>query len=114
MRWGSRSVVDCADPGPLAEFYRGYALQMSGRVRDAIVAYEAAQAGLPDSDVVLNNLGYAQLVVPGADNTPKVGEPAPEFELPVSLGSQQTLGKKDFAGKKKVLLAFYPADFTGG
>src|SRR5690625_561972 len=49
--------------GPLAEFYRGYALQMSGRVRDAIVAYEAAQAGLPDSDVVLNNLGYAPLVV---------------------------------------------------
>jgi hypothetical protein len=58
--------------------------------------------------------GYAQLVVPGADNTPQVGQPAPDFELPVALGSQQTLGKKDFAGKKKVLLAFYPADFTGG
>ena len=58
---------------------------------------------------------YAQLQVPGADNTPKLGEKPPDFELLKGLGAQTgTLGMKDFAGKKKVLLAFYPADFTGG
>jgi len=45
----------------------------------------------------------AQLVAPGADNTPKVGGPVPDF-APL----------KDLAGKKKVLLAFFPAAFTGG
>ena len=59
--------------------------------------------------------GYAQLQVPGADNTPKLGEKPPDFELLKGLGAQTgTLGMKDFVGKKKVLLAFYPADFTGG
>ena len=57
---------------------------------------------------------YAQLTAPGADNTPKVGEKAPDFELPTRLGSSETLGLKDFAGKKNVLLAFFPAAFTGG
>ena len=57
--------------------------------------------------------GYAQLQVPGADNTPKLGEKPPDFELPKGLNPQQgTLGMKDFAGKKKVLLAFFPAAFT--
>ncbi len=59
--------------------------------------------------------GYAQLQVPGADNTPKLGEKPPDFELPKGLGPQAgTLGMKDFAGKKKVLLAFFPAAFTAG
>jgi hypothetical protein len=58
---------------------------------------------------------YAQLQVPGADNTPKLGEKPPDFELPKGLGAQAgTLGMKDFAGKKKVLLAFFPAAFTAG
>ena len=59
--------------------------------------------------------GYAQLTVPGPDNTPKVGEKPPDFELPAGLNLQgPRIGMKDYAGKKKVLLAFYPADFTGG
>jgi hypothetical protein len=59
--------------------------------------------------------GYAQLTAPGADNTPKVGEKPPDFELPRGLGAQAgTLGMKDFVGKKKVLLAFFPAAFTAG
>jgi len=56
--------------------------------------------------------GYAQLQVPGADNTPKLGEKPPDFEL--SQGRGGTLGMKDFVGKKKVLLAFFPAAFTAG
>ena len=57
--------------------------------------------------------GYAQLQVPGADNTPKLGERPPDFELSKGLNPQQgTLGMKDFTGKRKVLLAFFPAAFT--
>ena len=56
--------------------------------------------------------GYSQLQVPGADNTPKLGEKPPDFEL--SQGRGGTLGMKDFVGKKKVLLAFFPAAFTAG
>jgi peroxiredoxin len=43
---------------------------------------------------------------------PSVGEKAPEFTLPVSR--EQKVGLKDFLGKKSVVLAFYPLDFTGG
>ena len=59
--------------------------------------------------------GYAQLQVPGADNTPKLGEKPPDYELPKGLGAQAgTVGMKDFVGKKKVLLSFFPAAFTNG
>jgi len=53
----------------------------------------------------------AQLVAPGSDNSPKVGDKSPDFELPAG---RATLGLKDFAGKKKVLLTFFPAAFTKG
>ena len=43
---------------------------------------------------------------------PNVGEKAPEFSLPVSR--DQKVGLNDFLGKKNVILAFYPLDFTGG
>jgi peroxiredoxin len=40
----------------------------------------------------------------------EVGEPAPEFSLPSTTGSDIAL--KDFRGKKWVLLEFYGADFS--
>ena len=40
---------------------------------------------------------------------PNVGEKAPEFSLPVSRDENVSLG--DYAGKKNVVLAFYPAGF---
>ena len=43
---------------------------------------------------------------------PNVGAKAPNFSLPVSR--EQKVGLGDFAGKKNVVLAFYPLDFTGG
>ena len=43
---------------------------------------------------------------------PNVGDKAPNFSLPVSR--EQKVGLGDFAGKKNVVLAFYPLDFTGG
>jgi peroxiredoxin len=42
----------------------------------------------------------------------KVGDPAPDFTLPSTAGKPVKLS--EFRGKKNVVLAFYPAAFTGG
>jgi len=42
----------------------------------------------------------------------KVGDMAPDFTLPSTAGKPVTLS--EFRGKKNVVLAFYPAAFTGG
>jgi peroxiredoxin len=42
----------------------------------------------------------------------KVGDAAPDFTMPSTAGKPVKLS--DFPGKKNVVLAFYPAAFTGG
>ncbi|MEX2264465.1 MAG: peroxiredoxin [Bryobacteraceae bacterium] len=42
----------------------------------------------------------------------KVGDMAPDFTLPSTTGKPVTLS--EFRGKQNVVLAFYPAAFTGG
>lgn len=42
----------------------------------------------------------------------KIGDEAPDFTLPSSAGAQVKLS--DLRGKKSVVLAFFPAAFTGG
>jgi len=42
----------------------------------------------------------------------KVGDEAPDFTLPSTDGQKVKLS--DFRGKKNVVLAFFPAAFTGG
>ena len=42
----------------------------------------------------------------------KVGDTAPDFELMSTQGKKIKLS--DFRGKKNVVLAFFPAAFTGG
>jgi len=42
----------------------------------------------------------------------KVGDMAPDFTLTATDGQKITLS--DFRGKKAVVLAFFPAAFTGG
>ena len=42
----------------------------------------------------------------------KVGDTAPDFTLPDNNNHQVKLS--DFRGKKNVVLAFFPAAFTGG
>ncbi len=45
-------------------------------------------------------------------STLKVGDMAPDFTLPSTDGGKVTLS--EFRGKKTVVLAFFPAAFTGG
>ena len=65
-----RLWVDAADafaramefqPTPLIAFYEAYALQLTGRHRDALSGYKLAAEAYPNSDIVLNNLGYTHL-----------------------------------------------------
>ncbi len=42
----------------------------------------------------------------------KVGDMAPDFTLPATSGAKVRLS--DFRGKSNVILAFFPAAFTGG
>jgi len=42
----------------------------------------------------------------------KVGDVAPDFTLPSTTGKPVTLS--DYRGKSNVVLAFFPAAFTGG
>ena len=45
-------------------------------------------------------------------DTLKVGMIAPDFTLKDEEGTERNL--RDYLGKKNVVLAFYPKDFTGG
>ena len=53
----------------------------------------------------------AQQITPPKTNL-KVGDEAPDFTLPDSDGKPVKLS--DFRGKNVVVLAFFPAAFTGG
>jgi peroxiredoxin Q/BCP len=55
-----------------------------------------------------------QLRAPAPDNSPKVGEVAPDFPIPAAQRGQPAGSLKDFQGKKNVLLMFFPGAFTPG
>ena len=50
------------------------------------------------------------LITPGASWALKVGDEAPDFNLPSTTGEKISLNQ--FRGKKIVLLEFYGADFS--
>jgi len=54
---------------------------------------------------------FGQAVAPPKTQL-KVGDMAPDFSLPSTQGGRVKLS--DFRGKNTVVLAFYPAAFTGG
>jgi cytochrome oxidase Cu insertion factor (SCO1/SenC/PrrC family) len=74
------------------------ALGCSGKAPEASASKSDAK---PGSDAVAEVPPRAQ-----------VGQAAPEFELPDDAGNPVRLA--DHRGKKPVLLAFYPKDFTSG
>lgn len=57
---------------------------------------------------------FAQNVTPPKTNL-KVGEEAPDFTVAArSNSSGKDIKLSDFRGKKNVILAFFPAAFSGG
>ncbi|MCH2411100.1 tetratricopeptide repeat protein, partial [Myxococcota bacterium] len=57
------SVAQEMQPIPILSFYQGYALHLSRRHRDAVESYSTAAQTFRESDIVLNNLGYAYLQI---------------------------------------------------
>ncbi len=58
-------------------------------------------------------IGVATLATAGAaSGAVSVGDTAPDFSLPGTDGATTTLSS--FAGRKNVVLAFFPKAFTGG
>ena len=55
---------------------------------------------------------FGQLAAPGVDNSPKVGELAPDFQIPGPQRGAPPTNLKDFQGKKNVLLMFFPGAYT--
>ena len=62
------------------------------------------------SALLLAAAAFASAPVSGA--SPDVGDAAPDFTLPSTDGTQVTLSS--FAGRKNVVLAFFPKAFTSG
>ena len=58
--------------------------------------------------------GFAQLAPAGPDNAPKVGDIAPDFQVNPGGRGGAAMNLKDFQGKKKVLVMFFPGAFTPG
>jgi peroxiredoxin len=46
------------------------------------------------------------------ESVPVVGQEAPDFTLPATMGDAVTLSQ--YRGRKNVVLAFYALDWTGG
>jgi peroxiredoxin len=45
--------------------------------------------------------------------TLKIGDPAPEFELPAIAGENQvTIRSQDYLGKQNLTITFHPLDWT--
>jgi peroxiredoxin Q/BCP len=57
---------------------------------------------------------FGQLAPAGPDNSPAVGTMAPDFQIPAPQRGAPPSNLKDFQGKMKVLLMFFPGAFTPG
>ncbi|HYP13146.1 MAG TPA: redoxin domain-containing protein [Bryobacteraceae bacterium] len=62
--------------------------------------------------VAARTFGQAPQQPAAAKTHLKIGDEAPDFALPASNGKQVKLS--DYRGKSSVVLAFFPAAFTGG
>jgi hypothetical protein len=77
---------------------------------------EGTQSTMRSLPSVLLGLGLAACLqaqqIQPPHTTLKVGDMAPDFTLTATTGQKVTLS--DFRGKNAVVLAFFPAAFTGG
>jgi peroxiredoxin len=56
-------------------------------------------------------VSFGRTSVASSTQTLKVGDPAPDFELPGHRGGEK-FKLSDLRGKKNVVLVFYPLDWT--
>ena len=56
-------------------------------------------------------VSFGRTSVAGETRTLKVGDPAPDFELPGHRGDER-FRLSDLRGKKNVVIVFYPLDWT--
>jgi len=56
-------------------------------------------------------VSFGRTSVASATQTLKVGDPAPDFELPGHRDNEK-FRLSDYRGKKNVVLVFYPLDWT--
>ena len=67
--------------------------------------------------VLLGSLVAASLLAQAPQTPPKthlkIGDEAPDFSLP-NTADAKPIKLSDYRGKKTVILAFFPAAFTGG
>jgi len=64
------------------------------------------------TSMLYGSAGFAQNAAAPPSTTLEVGDKAPDFTLPSTEGG--TVHIADFIGKSTVVLAFFPAAFTGG
>ena len=77
----------------------------------SVLFVSAAMLGSAGSLLAQNAAQNAAPQAPPKTNL-KVGDMAPDFTLPSTTGKPVKLS--DFRGKSAVVLAFFPAAFTGG
>lgn len=74
------------------------------------MAWTRPRAAIAKGDVIrMVNFGTAS--VASETKTLKVGDQAPDFELPGHRGGE-TFKLSDLRGKKNVVMVFYPLDWT--
>ena len=83
-------------------------------LRDRIAEYTTAMANAaPPEDIATLSAELRKLAESGiAKDALQIGGKAPDFTLPSTQGKPVTLS--EYKGKKNVVLAFFPAAFTGG
>jgi thioredoxin-dependent peroxiredoxin len=62
--------------------------------------------------IALSLFGAMSWAAEAPSTTLKVGDQAPDFTLPSTAGGKVHLA--DYIGKSTIVLAFFPAAFTGG
>ena len=68
--------------------------------------------------IVLFSLAAAGAALADSADSLRVGDKAPDFTLPFatkdSVWTQQPLSLSSLIGQKSIVIAFYPADWSGG
>lgn len=104
------AAVDFAD----SKVYNGIMEKFNVSNRSTFVIDKAGYIRAIDRSVNVQTHGadLVKLINKSIPNKIEVGQPAPYFIAYDQDGEAYQLS--DFSGKKNVLLAFYPKDFTGG